>query len=181
MYLGLTSILLFVFNLTSRVSTLPPVIVDELSYQDSMDLQVFIFIIELLLTNSDLHDLNNSQGFLFLLTMFVSVDRDCSDYNWQGGPVDGWPIFPTGGKTAGWELDPYERWWAEKILHMLISCHQYRQSQKNKFNMNLSLRKFCLVFKINFMKLVLSLVSIHLISTCQTNCNISEVIGIYWY
>lgn len=50
---------------------------------------------------------------------------------------------------------------------------------KNKFNMNLSLRKFCLVFKINFMKLVLSLVSIHLKSTCQTNWNISEVIGIY--
>lgn len=76
MYLGLISIPLFVFNLTSRVSTLPPVIVDELSYQDSMDLQVFIFIIELLLTNSDLHDLNNSQGF-FIFTYNVCL---C----WQG-------------------------------------------------------------------------------------------------
>lgn len=51
---------------------------------------------------------------------------------------------------------------------------------KNKF-MNLSLRKFCLVFKINLMKLVLSSISIYLISTgtCQTNWNISEVIAIY--
>lgn len=37
---------------------------------------------------------------------------------------------------------------------------------KNKFNMNLFLRKFCLVFKINFMKFVLLLVFIYLIFIC---------------
>lgn len=144
-----------------------------------MDLLVCIFIIELLLTNSDLHDLNNSQGFFYFYLQCLSL-------------LTGTAVITT-EKAALWTDGRYflqaekqldENWILmkdgelKKILHMLIFVINTGNHTKNKF-MNSSLRKFCFVFKINTMKLVLSSISFYLISTCQTNWNISEVIGIY--
>lgn len=157
-------------------------IVGVLSYQDSMDLLVCIFIIELLLTNSDLHDLNNSQGF-FIFTYNVCLcwqglqwlqltRRPCgrmADISYRR--KNSWMRTGSLWKMVSWKK-------SYTCLSLVINTDNHT---KNKFNMNLSLRKFCFVFKSNTMKLVLSSISIYLISTCQTNWNISEVIGIYWW
>lgn len=53
----------------------------------------------------------------------------------------------------------------KKILYMFIFVINIGNYIKNKF-MNLFLRKFCFVFKINTMKFVLLLILIYLIFIC---------------
>lgn len=53
----------------------------------------------------------------------------------------------------------------KKILYMFIFVINIGNYIKNKF-MNLFLRKFCFVFKINMMKFVLLLILIYLIFIC---------------
>lgn len=53
----------------------------------------------------------------------------------------------------------------KKILYMFIFVINIGNYIKNKF-MNLFLRKFCFVFKINTMKFVLLLIFIYLIFIC---------------